>query len=297
MRRRPRTLARRAAPYALDMFVARPPAPPLDTAVAVLWSVRAPRRPRQFERVLPQGTGQLVVNLTEDRTRTYEPRLGLACVEASGTVICGPRTGYMVIDTDEQHDCVGASLTPTGLSLLLRERVDTFADADISLDAIWPASAVDRLRTRLLEAHTQAERLDVLEHALRQRWRPLDVHPAVATALEVFITHPAATRVDAVVARSGYSARHLVDRFTAQVGMPPKRFCRVRRFQLALQRAFAGAPDDWASLALECGFADQSHLVNEFRAFSGLPPTGYLDRRTPWPNHVRFLQDDRLPGR
>lgn len=277
------------------MFVARVPGPPLDAAIAQLWSVRAPRGPRQLERVLPQGTGQLVVNLAEDQTRTYEPQRGFACVQASGTLVCGARSAYTVIDTDEQYDCVGASLTPAGLTLLLRERADAFTDADVSLDGLWPARLVDRLRTRLLEAASHADRLDVLETTLREQWRPRDVHPAVAEAIVTFVARPGLARVDDVVARSGYSARHLVDRFTAQVGLPPKRFCRVRRFQLALQRAFAGRPDDWAGLALDCGFADQSHLVNEFRAFSGLPPTGYLDRRTPWPNHVRFLQDERLP--
>lgn len=277
------------------MFVARVPGPPLEAAVKTLWSVRLPRGPRQLERILPQGTGQLVVNLAEDQTRTYEPRLGFACAQASGTLVCGPRSSYAVIDTDEQYDCVGASLTPAGLSLLLGERADAFAEADASLDGLWPARIVDRLRTRLLEADSHDARLDVLEQTLRDRWRPREVHPAVAEALQTFVSQPALARVDEVVARSGYSARHLVDRFTAQVGLSPKRFCRVRRFQLALHHAFAGRPDDWAALALDCGFADQSHLVNEFRAFSGLPPTGYLDRRTPWPNHVRFLQDERLP--
>lgn len=278
------------------MFVARVPGPPLDAAIAMLWSVRQPRGPRQLERVLPQGTGQIVVNLAEDHTRTYEPQLGFRCVHTSGTVVCGQRSGFIVIDTDEQHDCVGASLTPAGLPLLLGERADAFTNTDVSLGDLWPARQVDRLRTTLLEARTHEARLDVLEQALRARHRPREVHPAVAEAIATFVARPGVARVDEVVARTGYSARHLVDRFTAQVGLTPKRFCRVRRFQLALHHAFAGRPDDWARLALDCGFADQSHLVNEFRAFSGLPPTRYLDRRTPWPNHVRFLQDDRLPG-
>ena len=86
------------------------------------------------------------------------------------------------------------------------------------------------------------------------------------------------------------SAKRFIERFKAQVGVSPKRYCRIRRFQQAVARAHRGRPVDWAQVALDCGYYDQSHFIHEFRAFSGLTPTAYQASRTPFQNHVKFLQ-------
>ncbi len=236
--------------------------------------------------MLPTGAAQVVVNLAEDRTRGYDEGRGFAVTEGPGSLLCGASTRYGVIDTDEQFDVVGAAIAPGGLVALGPAPAEAYADADVPLDALWGHEAVDRLRTQLLEAASGAARLDVLEAALLERWRERAIHPAVACALHAFARRPATATVADAVAASGVSARHLIDRFTAQVGLPPKRFCRVRRFQLALARAARGTPDDWATIAADCGFADQSHLIREFHAFAGMPPSAYLDRRATHHNHV-----------
>jgi AraC-like DNA-binding protein len=57
------------------------------------------------------------------------------------------------------------------------------------------------------------------------------------------------------------------------VGVTPKRYCRILRFQRALVGAHRGKRVDWAQLAVECGYWDQAHFIHEFRLFSGLTPT------------------------
>jgi AraC-like DNA-binding protein len=277
------------------VFDARRPRPPLDACVTVLWTVTTTPGPRLLERVLPSGTAQIVINLAEDRTRGYDEARGFAMQESSGSLLCGPSTRYGIIDTDEQCNVVGACIAPAGLPALVSSRAEEFADTDVPLDAVWGDRTIDRLRTRLLEARTADARLDVLEEALRATWRERPVHPAVACALDAFARRPAVTTVGDAVAAAGVSARHLIDRFTAQIGLTPKRFCRVRRFQRALALAHRGVTQDWATIAADCGFSDQPHLIHEFRAFAGLPPSAYLDNRTRHRNHVRFLQADGTP--
>jgi transcriptional regulator GlxA family with amidase domain len=66
------------------------------------------------------------------------------------------------------------------------------------------------------------------------------------------------------------SRRRLIEIFTEDVGMTPKRYARVRRFQRALAMATAGSPPHWAELALACGYFDQAHLCREWgRAHRG----------------------------
>ena len=76
-------------------------------------------------------------------------------------------------------------------------------------------------------------------------------------------------------ASTGLSARQVERKFARHLGVGPKAFARIIRFK-AVERAAAGpGRQDWARLAADLGFADQSHLVREFRAFSGLTPTEY----------------------
>jgi AraC-like DNA-binding protein len=234
---------------------------------------------------------QVVVNLSEDRTRSYHAN-GAFVQELSGSLVVGPRTRYDVIDTDEQHDVVGACFAPGGIASLLSPCATEFADTDVPLDALWGDRAVERLRSQLLEARSPDARLHALETALIAKWRGDAVHPAVACALDAFARRPSVATVGDAVTAAGISARHLINRFTFQVGLTPKRFCRVRRFQRAIALAHRGVAEDWAGIAVDCGFADQSHLIREFHAFAGLAPSAYLDRCTAHRNHVRLVGAD-----
>ena len=71
--------------------------------------------------------------------------------------------------------------------------------------------------------------------------------------------------------------------------MTPKPFCRVLRFQRALTQAHAAVDVNWTDVALASGYCDQAHFIHDFRAFSGLTPTGYRAGRTEFQNHVTFL--------
>jgi AraC-like DNA-binding protein len=70
------------------------------------------------------------------------------------------------------------------------------------------------------------------------------------------------------------------------VGLAPKLFCRVRRFQKVVRMISAGQPVDWAEVALTCGYFDQAHFIHDFRAFSGINPTSYLADYIEHLNHV-----------
>jgi AraC-like DNA-binding protein len=77
-----------------------------------------------------------------------------------------------------------------------------------------------------------------------------------------------------VASTVGMSERQLRRRFAAAVGYGPKRFGRIMRFQRLLDRIHAGSDRiRWSELAIEAGYADQPHMINECLAFAGTPPT------------------------
>jgi transcriptional regulator GlxA family with amidase domain len=132
-----------------------------------------------------------------------------------------------------------------------------------------------------------------MEEALAARLdRPARIgHAAVASALELFNQSGAAMSMGEAARRVGLSHRRFIQLFTRQVGLTPRLYCRILRFQRAREALARIAAPDWATLAVRCGYFDQSHLIRDFREFCGLNPTQYLRDRSDRAlrNHVPIL--------
>ena len=123
------------------LFLQRRPAPPLDACVQAVWICRHDPRPRAFERVLPTGGPQLVVNLLE--TARVSTRRGRAA--SSATVarqhLSGLATRAQIIDTDEQAFVAGVAFHPGGTRPFTAIPAHDLSDQDVPLDAVWGAAA------------------------------------------------------------------------------------------------------------------------------------------------------------
>jgi transcriptional regulator GlxA family with amidase domain len=93
--------------------------------------------------------------------------------------------------------------------------------------------------------------------------------------LEQFERDSSQFSVAEIARRTGWSERRFSQLFREQVGFPPKVWCRLQRFQRAVQHLSADMKFPWAELAVECGFYDQAHFANQFRSFSGIDLTTY----------------------
>jgi transcriptional regulator GlxA family with amidase domain len=116
------------------------------------------------------------------------------------------------------------------------------------------------------------------------------LHPAVAQALEQFWT---TTDVRRVVKASGYSHRQFIALFSRAVGLTPKLYCRVIRFQNALKDTAANPSVSWVDLAVDVGYSDQPHFTREFREFAGLTPEQYRKVSPTLTHHVPLIRPPR----
>jgi AraC-like DNA-binding protein len=158
---------------------------------------------------------------------------------------------------------------------------DAFYNDRVPLDLIWGSTASE-LRDRLREASTAAEKFDVLEKTLLERVnRRLELHAAVRYGLEQFARAPHIRSVLEVAREAGMSRRRFAQLFREQVGLTPKLYCRLRRFQGVMREISLHQHVDWADLAVAGGYCDQAHLANEFRLFSGISPAAYLAAGSP----------------
>jgi AraC-like DNA-binding protein len=246
------------------------------------------RFPHGRERVLPTGTVQLLVNL--DRDALHCAPDGLPPVRTGGAALLGPSTRSAVVDTADQRAILWVEFRPGGAAPFF-PGVAEACDQLVPLDAVWgPRGAA--LRDRLLAARSGDEMRAVVEAALLAAAEP--PHPDPALAAAVAALHGGASVAEAAD-RLGWTTKRLVRLFSARVGLAPKRFARVRRFQRLLSAAatrLGGSGGDWARLAAECGYHDQAHMIHDFRSFAGQSPSEYTPRSAQERNHVPFLQGD-----
>lgn len=266
------------------------PGPPLDEYIDRFWLCSdTPAHPR--ERILPSGTVELVINLSDDEIRIYDP-LHPACVRRyPGAVVSGPYSNFFLIDPLQHASIIGVHFRPGRAVPVLGVPAVELADTHLDLKTLWGRTATE-LRERLGTAATPAERFAVLEEVLRSRLcRRLRHHNAVPVALDAFEQADTAVKVRDLARQVGLSQRRFIQLFTAAVGLTPKLYGRVRRFQRARELVRNATAPDWAEVAVACGYFDQSHLIRDFGEFSGLSPLAYLSQRSQHVllNHVPWV--------
>ena len=264
------------------------PKSPLSAFVKLFWHYDGYAQQHAWERVLPTGGVQLVIRLRNDPLRTFEAHHAGQSQDCHGPLMCGPHSRFFAIDTTPLAACMGVLFEPGGAYPFLDGPASELHNLNAPLDALW-GSAAQELRDRLLEAKTPDSRFEILEQSLLSHvYAPLERHPAVAFALRAFHAVPQVRTIAEVAKKTGLSQKWFIESFRAQVGLTPKMYCRLRRFQTALTLMGRHEGVDFAGLAHACGYCDQAHFIRDFREFSDVCPTDYLADRTEHKKHARL---------
>jgi AraC-like DNA-binding protein len=259
-------------------YSVHPPPPPLAGRVDYFWSLTdAPSHSR--ERVIPSGTIEIVFNLDEDEFQIHRPRGGgEECARFRGAIVSGAYRRAFGVETRAHASIVGVHFKPGGAASVLGVPAGELADAHVELEALWGRRAVE-LRERLCAAADPAQRFRILEQALTGTRSPSpDMRGEVAFALGRLGAPGVA--VGDVARHVQLSHRRFIELFTERVGMTPKRYSRVRRFQRGLDLVKGGRAPEWSQVALDCGYFDQAHLCRDWVEFTGLSPAEFLRLRS-----------------
>lgn len=263
-------------------YVSRAPRPPLDVLSDDLYYLEG--APPCSRLMLPAAPAPLlIVNLGAP----FRIRAGAdaAAVEyADGCAVSTPTRAWE-FGYPTPTRSVGVHLKPWGLAPFLPMPAAELCDRPATVAQIWGRTGIAELRDRLTSAAGPEEMLTLFEEELMRRLRELDgldVVRHLSTAIaETGGTVPINELALAVRASSTYLAR----RFKAVVGITPKRLARSHRFTSTVLAIDVAAPIDWADVAARAGYFDQAHFVHEFREFTGLTPTRYVEVRQ------RFLRE------
>jgi AraC-like DNA-binding protein len=256
------------------LYLSYRPGPPLNDFVENFWLIEGGQASR-LEKILPCGASELVVNLKDNEIHIHDPQQPERYRRFSGAVISGTYSQSFICNGLQHEAIMGVHFKAAGAFPFLRTDAGELTNAHANLDDLWGSPALE-LRERLYAAATPQQRFRIMENALRSRLHDdTEGRMQTKTALKMFALGGAGARIRAVSRELGFSQRRFIQTFRSHVGLTPKVFCRILRFQRARVLAEELEAPDWAQLAVACGYFDQSHLIKEFKEFSGSTPNIY----------------------
>jgi AraC-like DNA-binding protein len=254
-----------------------PPAPCLAAAVECVWTsaAGATLQKRAPHRVLPDGCMDLLFDFT-------------ALGNGRASVI-GAMTRPLVFETDGPVDLLGVRFRPGYITGFVGLNALELTDDAVDLHEFWGPLAFEIWER--LAAAAPADRTRIVQEVLYSRIDGrIECDPFVRYCVTGLDASAGALRIEDIGRQSGMSVRQLERKFARHLGVSPKLFARIVKFRGVLRAASAARRPDWANIAADFGFADQAHLIREFKSFSGLTPVAYM--RSPHAAaDVAFLQD------
>ena len=263
-------------------YVSRVPRPPLDWLIDDLYYLEgAPPYPRLT--LPPSPAAWLIVNLGAP----FRIRAGTdieAAEYADGVVVTTP-TRALEFGYPPGTRSVGVHFKPWGPAPFLPMPAGELCDRPVTMEEVWGRPTVAELRDRLATAAGPHEMLTLLEDRLMRLVCETAGLGLVRHASSVMAAATGAVAIGELSVAAGVSSTHLAQRFKEVIGVTPKRLARTYRFTATVLAIDPAGPVDWAELAARAGYYDQAHFGHDFRTFTGLAPTQYLEVRR------RFLRE------
>src|SRR5919197_4020505 len=263
-------------------YVSRVPRPPLDGLIDDLYYLEGVP-PYALLKLPPAPAALLIVNLGAPFRIRGGTDIGVA-EYADGCVVTMP-TRVWEFSYPLRTRSVGVHVKPWGLAPFLPMPAAELRDRPVTVEQVWGRSAIAELRDRLAMAAGPHEMLALLEEELMRRLCEAPGLGLVRHTRSVIAATSGAVAIGDLSVAAGVSSTHLAQRFKEVIGVTPKRLARTYRFAATVLAIDPAGPVDWLELAGPAGSYDQAHLGPDFRTFTGLTPTRYLDARR------RFLRE------
>lgn len=247
-------------------------APPANLApwVQHFWMVEWDLREASpiLQQTLPHPNVYLVFEQRRDQPISHP-------LPPSAAEISGVTTGTFSKTLEGWSRVFGVKFKPGGFRAFLREATSTITDRVLPAQQIFGPSVLE-LAARV---HGSPNAEAMAEYAAQYL---ASLHPASdpsaslsAHLVDLIFSDPAILTVDQLAAKAGMGTRSLQRLFKEYVGVPPKWVIRRFRLHELVERLHSGQPYHGAELALDLGYADQAHLIRDFRNLVGYTPTGY----------------------
>ena len=245
--------------------------------------------PHSLDRFLPDGNTEIIIDLTGNPQSIYDNETLQEIQICRDAWVSGVRTRPITIPSGQGSRMLVVAFKKGKAfpfyPFPMSELVDTVADADLVF-----GSNFRNLREQLLAAKSIERMFEFVEgFLLRQAGDAIceDIaNQRMDHALSSILHKPTLQRLHQLSREIGYSQKHFIDLFRRKVGVSPKQYLKIIRFQKAISIIENTTSFPWSQVALESGYYDQAHFIHDFKLFSGFTPNEYIKRKTSTLNYV-----------
>lgn len=238
------------------------------------------------DRLLPNGDTEILIDLNDTPQYVYDNDT-LKEIQACHNVwASGLRTEPITIPSGNGSKMM-VIMCKKGMAYpFFPFPMDEISDCVVDADLIWGMTFA-RLRERLLDAGSIAEMFTRAEEFLVKNFlNSVVVNPCVEYAMAEILRQPDHLNLGRMSSKIGYSQKHFIGMFKKHVGVTPKAYLKIMRFQKAIAEIERAGKISWTALSQDCGFYDQAHFINDFKLFSGFTPEHYLRQRGGFVNYI-----------
>lgn len=245
--------------------------------------------PHNLERFLPDGNTEIVIDLTENPQFIYDNETLHEIQICRYAWVSGVRTKPITIPSGSGSRMLVVAFKRGKGFPFYRFPMSEINDVVTNADLIFGRNFFD-LREQLLAAKSVDRMFQIVEcFLLRQARDQIWIDGAtrcIEYAVSEIIDHPNLGCLHKLSDEIGYSQKHFIDLFRQHVGVTPKQYLKIMRFQKAVDAIEKAKTIRWIHIALESGYYDQAHFIHEFKLFSEFTPSEYLKRKAATLNYV-----------
>ncbi|MBN2174503.1 MAG: helix-turn-helix transcriptional regulator [Bacteroidales bacterium] len=239
-----------------------------------------------FEKLLPDGTVNLIIELDEQQRFTID-RITLSqhkkCIRAW---VSGMQREYVMYCENQGSRMFVIQFKAGGCYPFIHFPVNELTDLIVDAEMVF-GEEILFLREQLFIANSPAEMFSLASNWLLNRAKSGSMPEAVIQFAAQWINRcPTESGLNKMIEKTGYTQKHIIQIFKKYLGLTPKLYQRIVRFNKALEEIELTRKIDWVQLSLDCGYFDQAHFINEFNHFSGMNPTQYLVQKGEYLNYI-----------
>jgi AraC-like DNA-binding protein len=269
------------------------PAFPLNDFIDAIFYFEGLTPAHTLDRFLPDGNTELLLDLTDRPQHIYNNDTLDVIQSCRHAWVSGVRTRPITIPSGKGSRMVVVAFKKGGGRPFYPFPMSELTDSVVPAELVF-GSSICELRGQLLAAGSYDEMFRRMEQFLLRRagdrLHDTSARRCIEYILKGILDQPNHLKLQSLVDGIGYSQKHIIDLFKGQVGVTPKQYLRIIRFQKTIQEMERTASSfDWSGLALQSGFYDQAHFIHDFRDFSGFTPGEYLRRKADTLNYVPVL--------
>lgn len=260
---------------------------PLNQFVEYLFFYEGISFEHKVDRFLPNGDTEILIDFNDQPQYIYDND-SLKEIQACHNIwASGIRTEPITIPAGT-HARMMVIMCKKGMAYpFFPFPMDEIVDSVLDADLIWGTSFA-YLRESLLTALPDLDEVFRLteEFLIRNFLDQPLLNPCVEYAIGEILARPNQISLASLSNKIGYSQKHFIGMFKRQVGIAPKSFLKILRFQKAITDIERAARVDWTAISYDSGFYDQAHFINDFKTFSGFTPEQYLKQKSDLLNYV-----------